>query len=94
MRCTNCIFYTDKGKYFGKKRFLSFRIPLSVGIRVETIKLTPENTKEIERQSKSAFSLNIGSAIFSNSSPTTESITKRRPAIKQVSRMMFALAGK
>lgn len=37
---------------------------------IDTIKLTPENTKEIERQSKSAFSLDIGSTIFSNSSPT------------------------
>lgn len=37
---------------------------------IDTINLTPENAKEIERQSKSAFSLDIGSSICQYSSPT------------------------
>ena len=36
---------------------------------IDTINLTPENAKEIERQSKSAFSLDIGSSICQHSSP-------------------------
>ena len=36
---------------------------------IDTIKLSPENAKEIERQSKSAFSLDIGSSICQYSSP-------------------------
>ena len=36
---------------------------------IDTINLSPENAKEIERQSKSAFSLDIGSSIRQYSSP-------------------------
>ena len=36
---------------------------------IDTINLTPENAKEIEQQSKSAFSLDIGSSICQYSSP-------------------------
>ena len=36
---------------------------------IDTINLSPENAKEIERQSKSAFSLDIGSSICQYSSP-------------------------
>ncbi|MBQ9978311.1 MAG: hypothetical protein IJP20_00795, partial [Clostridia bacterium] len=41
---------------------------------IDTINLTPENAKEIERQSKSAFSLDIGSSICQYSSPNANSL--------------------
>ena len=44
---------------------------------IDTINLTPENAKEIERQSKSAFSLDIGSSICQYSSPRKETDTTK-----------------
>ena len=36
---------------------------------IDTVKITPEHSKEIEKQSNSAFSLNLGSCLLPQSAP-------------------------